>query len=269
MTYKIEVRFDANELTPDKLSSRDVGELIAAIQDMLEAIIERDNPTFHRTADDVIISLVGVNRGSSGFVMSSELDVIVQPAYTLATSAITADKYNILPVRSVEAIKTFRKVAKTYNKPLRLYELNGARHELAVVSPTTVIKMEEPTYIHGQATIYGFLTGVSGENPPRATLRLLNDTTFVCNVTEKDSLQVARQLGQRLYTEVGVRGDARWEYNDKLVLNYFLIEELTEFNPVPVEQALNSLYAIAGRDYDAIDDIDMLVNELRGRDKET
>lgn len=268
MTYRIEIRFNIPALTPNRLASTDVGELIAAIETMLQAIIARDNPTLKLGERDVIISLAQVKSGSSAFEMTTELDSVVEPAYKLATHAITTKNFNRLPSRSVEAIKVIRKFSKTYSAPAELWELNGRDRQLAVVLPSTEIKAEEAGYIFGDTTLYGFLTGVAGESPPRATLRLLDGTSFSCNVTEKNSLEVARQLGQRLYTEVGVRGNARWEYRDNLVLDYFLIEELTEFTPIPIEQALDALHDLAGEDYAAVDDIDALVNELRGRDED-
>ena len=267
MTYRIEVRFDG-DLTPDKVSSRDVGELIASIETMVEAIIIRDNPTFRLNPGDVILSLVAVESNSSHYVLASELERVVPAAYQLATTAINTNRYDLLPVRSIEAIRTVKKFSKKYNRSAELWERNGNTRLAAVVSPTTDINVSEAIYVEGRTTLYGFLTGVAGENPPRARLRLLDGTTFECHITDRKNLQVARQLGQRLYTDVGVRGNARWELRDDLVLDYFLIQEVTEFSSVPIEQALNSLREIAGVDYARVDDIEALINDLRGRDEE-
>src|SRR5436190_19689240 len=115
MTYKIEVHFGNKELTPDKLSSRDVGDLVAAIEIMLAAIIERDHPTYSFAENDILLSLVDVKSGSSGFIMSTELDMLVEPATKVASTAITTDQYNLLPMKAVEALRTVRKFSKTYN----------------------------------------------------------------------------------------------------------------------------------------------------------
>lgn len=268
MTYKIEVQLGVHNLTPDKLSSRDVGELISSIENMLEAIIVRDNPTLRLSTNDVILSLIGVHGSSSHFEFATEFDQVVESAYSIATTAIATNKYDVLPYKAVDAIKDIRKFSKKYNVATELWEVNGTRRQMAVVLPATEINVEEAGFIYGHTTLYGFVTGISGESPPRAKIRLLDGKTFDFHVTEKNNLQIARELGRRLYTDVGVRGNARWQLKDELVLDYFLIEELAEFTPVPIEEALNSLNKIVGEDYALVDDIEALINELRGRDEE-
>lgn len=119
----------------------------------------------------------------------------------------------------------------------------------------------------GKTTLYGTLIGVGGVNPPRARLRLLNGNLVNCNITERNNIQVARQLGERLYSEVGVYGTARWDLRD-MSLNYFQIERITEYSRKPVDEALHALYSIAGENYDRVGDIEQLIAEIRGTDED-
>lgn len=270
MTYKFEVRLNVGELTPDKVSSRDAGELISSVETMIEEIVVHDNPSIKLTSGLILVSLVGVKEGSSRYELATELEHIVRPAYQKATSAIASGNFDVLPVKSIEAIKNIRKISRRYNAPAEFWEINGISRELAKVSTETNINLQQGGTVEGRTTLYGFLSGVSGENPPRAKIRMLNNEIFDCHVSEKDNLRVARQLGQRLYTEVGVRGTARWEIDNSgvLQLNHFLVEELTEFTPVSIDRALNSLHYIAREDYAQINDIQALISELRGRDED-
>jgi hypothetical protein len=107
---------------------------------------------------------------------------------------------------------------------------------------------------------------VGGENPPRAQLRLLNGTLFTCNITQKYEFRIARELGQQLYSTVGVRGKAQWDTRD-MSLQYFLIEEVTPYRRKAFSESVAALSDIAGTHLEQIDDINAFVTDLRGRDE--
>src|SRR5262245_5066996 len=109
--------------------------------------------------------------------------------------------------------------------------------------------------IEGHTTLYGTLIAIGGINPPSARLVLLNGARLNCNVTERDNLIVARQLGKRLYSEVGVKGEARWDLQD-MSISFFRIDEVLEYDSVPLTEALNNLYDVAGQYLEAVEDIE-------------
>ena len=164
--------------------------------------------------------------------------------------------FDNLPLRSIDAIKKIRSVSRNYRTNTKFGYSNGQFVELAAVTSNTAIDVEIPE-MEGSTTLYGMLTGINGVNPPSAHLTLLNGTKLVCNVTEKNNLYVARQLGKRLYSEIGVKGLARWDLRD-MSLTFFRIDEMLDYEAKPVAEALDNLYSLAGQHFEAIDDVEAL-----------
>ena len=107
-------------------------------------------------------------------------------------------------------------------------------------------------------TIYGKLLQVGGE-PPIAIIDVAG-TGHLIECTFDKSL--ARQLGKRIYTWVGLNGTATVEdVNLKVVA--FAIEAMTPYKGTPVDEAFAKLSEIADPYYKDIDDVEAYVDSLR------
>lgn len=265
--YRIEIRLVGDNMTPDKVSSRDIGELLPAIEQMIASLIARDNPALGLDESEVVVGLAAIEQGSYKLQFETLYEVEVARAYRQITGAISADNYGSLPLKSIEAIKIVRKFTRKYKTDTQFWEKNGRYAQLATVTVTTKIDVETTT-ITGKTTLYGTVIRVGGENPPRAKLRLLDGTLITCNITETNILKVARELGRRLYSMVGVHGTARWDTRD-MSIEYFLIDELTPYTPTRVGQALEALYNVAGEYYDSVPDIESMIADARGTDEDS
>jgi hypothetical protein len=266
MVYVIEVRLIGENIKPEQLSSRDIGQLIASVEEMIAPLVARDNPALGIDESEVTVGLSSVQQGSYILRFETLYESASQVAYNKVTNAIDTGKYDTLPHRSIEAIKTVRKISRKYQTDTQFWEKNGTYKQLATVSAATEIDVEV-NYVSGKTTIYGSVIGIIGYNPPRVTLRLLDGSIIRCNVTTQNNLIVAKQLGQHLYSDVGVRGTARWNVRD-MSIQYFHVEELTAYRKVPLIQALDALNDIAGADYQSIEDINALIGEIRGSDED-
>lgn len=127
-TYLFEVRLVGEHLTPDKMSSRDVGQLISSIEQMIAWIVARDNPALGIDEKDVVVGLASVQEGSYvlGFQTVYESEAV--KAYTAVTTAIATSNFRNLPTNSIEAVKQIRTITRKYrtntefwlqNDPLR------------------------------------------------------------------------------------------------------------------------------------------------------
>ena len=261
MTYQIEIRIIGEDLTPEKMSSRDIGTLIASVEQMIASIAARDTPALEVDESEVIVGLATVAQGSYVLRFETLYEAASQVAYRTATTAVATRRFDNLPPESIDAIKNIRKITRKYKTNTEFWENNGEYQQLAVVTPNTEIDVETHL-ISGTTTLYGYVSGIMGDDPPRVRLRLIDGTILYCNVSRKDNLRVARELGERLYTYVGVRGTARWNAGD-LSLRHFLVEELTKYRQGSIEQSLDALYEVAGRFYEEYD-ATALVEELRG-----
>lgn len=262
----VEIRIAGDNNTPDKVSSKDVGELITAFETMLAALIARNNPTLGIDESEITIGLARVEYGSYRLGFQSQLENEMIAANLQVTTSINTGDYANLPKRVIEGVETVRKIARKYATDIEIWQRNGKDTPLATVNTNTRIDVSVPT-LQAKTTLYGTVIRVGGIEPPRVALRQLTGSIVNCHITRSNDLQIARQLGQRLYTEVGVYGTGRWDLRD-MSLDHFLIERLTEYSKKPIGVALEGLYAIVGKSYESIDDIDQLVAEIRGTDEE-
>jgi hypothetical protein len=262
----IEVRITGNDITPGKIRSRDVGDLIIAIESMVAALVARDNPTLQLNENEVTVGLSAIEHGSYILVFESEHEDAVINASQLVADSINTNNYSKVPVTTRDAIEKIRKVARKYHTDIEFWQRNGEPVRLTTVNTNTQIDTSSPT-ISGKTTLYGTVISVGGESPPRATLRLLSGDKFTCHITEREDFLVPRKLGEKLYKEVGVFGMARWDLRN-MALDYFLIEQVTDYAKKPIDQALGELNQIVGKYYDSIDDADALVAEIRGTNEE-
>ncbi|MBI1278921.1 MAG: hypothetical protein GC179_12405 [Anaerolineaceae bacterium] len=261
----IEIRILGENATPDKISSRDVGELISSIEIMLAAIVARDNRALGIDESQITVGLAAIEHHSYDLIFQSQFEQEVIVAANQVATSINTGNYSKIPSKSIEAVKTLRKIARKYSTDIEFWQKNGKNTQLATVNTNTKIDAEIPTS-SGKTTLYGTVISVGGVEPPRASIRLSTGNIQVCHITRGQDLQIARQLGQRLYSEVGVYGTARWDLRD-MSLDHFLIERVTEYSKKPVDQALESIYDIVGNYYSNVD-IEQLITEIRGTDEE-
>jgi hypothetical protein len=264
--YQIEVKIVGADITPEKISSRDIGELIASVEQMIASVVARDNPALQVDERDVVVGLAAIQSGSYVLQFRTVYDTEVAKAYATISQSIVSGNYSKLPRKSIDAIKDIRKISRKYRTSTELWETNGHHTQLATVSQNTAINLENP-FATNRTTLYGTVISVGGEEPPRARLKLLDGTYLYCNITRREQLRIARQLGERLYQRVGVQGVARWDVFD-MTIQYFLIERVTEYTRKSMQQAIASLYDIAGKYYENVGDIDALVADMRGTDGE-
>ncbi len=260
----LEVRLKSAELRPDKMSSRHIAKLIGSVEQMLAAIVARDNPGLALDESRVTIGLSAVYPGSYRVQFQSQYDTQVKTAYEIAATAINGLSFENLPPKSVEALKNIRNISREYRTETQFGYQNGQFVELASVSANTLIHVQVPT-MDGETTLYGQLTSIGGVDPPQAQITLVDGQRLKCNVTRKDSLAVAKQLGKRLYTEIGVRGLAHWDIRDMSII-YFRIDELLDYQAIPITESIANSYDVFGHHLEAIDDVDDYFAELREKD---
>lgn len=264
--YVIEIRLVGDHMSPETISSRDVGDLIASIEQMIASMVARDNPALGLSEDEVIVGLAGIQQGSYILQFKTPYEPEVTTVYSNIANSIANESYENWPVKSVDSLKRVRAFTRKYRTDAQLWTRKEAHRPLVSVTANTKIDLENPVIL-GRTTLYGMVIGVGGEDPPRARLRLLNGTVLSCNITRGQTLRIARELGQRLYSVVGVKGKARWNTRD-MSLDYFLIEELTPYTPKSITQAVEALQRTASKYYEAVDDIDALVADARGNDED-
>lgn len=261
----LEVRLDNPELTPGKMSSRQIAKLIDAVEKLIAPIVTREFPELDLEEEDVTVGLSAIQIGSYGVQFESQFEEPVAKAFDLAMDAIKNLEFDILPMKSRTALRDIQKVSMTYHTPAKFGYRNGSFEELAQISSTTPLEAPAPE-VEGETTIYGTVTSIGGDNPPRAILLLANGDKLRCNITERGGLRVAKELGKRLYSEVGVKGIARWNLSD-MSMSFFRIDEVLDFEDRPITEALSNLYPTLGVELEKIDDLEAYFSDLRDEEE--
>jgi len=249
-SYTIEVALIPTVPTPDltvpTISARDAAALIVAVETMITGVIGRD-PHDPVDAAEVMLSLAELRASGYALVFSTAYPEVVADAFTRVLASIEAADWSRLPLRSLEAIRDVRRVARKYDLTIELTAGAGKRHPLkrALISTALPIETEAIPGIRGTATLYGTVIRVGGEEPPRVKLRLIDGHILTCDITRRRSWMIARELGGRLYQLTGVRGEARYTPADLAIL-HFRIDTVLPYNEIGIDAALKRLAETGG-----------------------
>ncbi|MBI2869520.1 MAG: hypothetical protein HYX96_06825, partial [Chloroflexi bacterium] len=93
---------------------------------------------------------------------------------------------------------------------------------------------------------------------PVVRIETINGYTISCNA----EVEIVKILAQKLYSKVGVSGNAQWEPKT-LMIRQFTINNVLPYAEVPLDEAFRELAAIAGRYYADIDNVDEYIKHLR------
>ncbi len=260
----IEIRLVGENLSPYTVSARDAGRLIAAMEQILTALVRHGKHGQTFPEEGIVLGLAAIEQGSYILRFTTPYPEQVMPAYRQLGAAIHNAEFTALPSKSIEGLREVRAVARKYHANAEFWQGNRQRHRLATVTPNTAISKPRAPRIEEQTTLYGTVLRVGGDHPPRAQIRFLSGQEVHCRVTERDNLRVARMLGQRLYETVGLFGQVRWDGESGEIVD-FRIDDVTNYRADLSEDVLAKMRQRFGKYYQALDDIDRFVAEMRGR----
>lgn len=242
-------------LKPEDLRAGELAKVISQFEDMIAAMVKRDRPLISK--DELVVGLVHIENKSVGLEFSTKLPELALPAYFGITDAVATERYLDLPGETLRHLRDFHSFIKSKNCECEMFSRNGKINLKAVLLPKTIIP-EHPK-ITGQILVFGRIIRVGGEEP-RVMFDVPNGKTLFCKVKNED---LARQLGQRLYTWVGLQGTAVLN-SDTLDITEFRVEEITEYEgKKSIKEVMLDLSALANEYYSDIDDVEEYVHHLR------
>lgn len=249
----IEVSFSGEGVKPNSVKASDIADILKAVEDMVEAQVFRDHPEIDK--DQVILGFVSIKGDSVDLKFVSPIEGIVFPIFQGIGKAVTANDYRDLPTGSIEALDKIVTFSRKKQCVAELVTSDGHRRVLATITPNIVF--EKRARLSGETTVYGRVVRVGGKDP-KAMVELLNGQTIYCETTEA----IARKLGTRLYTNVGLSGLARWDA-ESLQLQQFTITDVTPYEELPLEDAMNQLAKAVGTYYSDVHDADKYITDIR------
>src|SRR5262249_9907065 len=115
---------------------------------------------------------------------------------------------------------------------------------IASITPETNTKTG---LVEGQTTLYGVILRVGGKTP-RVMIETVSGDTLTCSV----SLEIAREMGERLYEFAEFYGVASWDPKEWKVRE-FRIQSFKVSSTKTPEQAMNELRILVGRYFEGVD----------------
>lgn len=249
----VELRLTGENVAPGAVRSRELADIITATEDMIASVVVRDDPTLKK--DEVIVGLLRVAEGSLSLQFATPLGAPVLLATDEIATSVRDNDYEKLPRSSVQSLRTISSFSRRYNCDLELNRLDGDRKQLAVITPET--RIEPIPLVAGSSTIYGEVISVGGVEPA-ARIRLPSGELVSCAVTRA----LAKQLGEKLYSWVGLRGTGKWASKD-LTLKEFVGEGISSYEDTPVSEAMAELSQMVGHYFAEVEDVEQHVSELR------
>jgi len=237
---ELELLIRGKDATPQALT---VGELTALLNDLDKALVSQAKQAAQIPDEEAHLRLMRLGEGSIAAVCVLSEQYPPQALNDILEAL--GGKVERLAEHTREALSRLQKrIAKrSWQALIQAKEANIS----LVIDSTTEIPA--PPQAVEYTTVYGVLTNIGGDDPPRATLRLPDGTPLTVNLTRSRNkgISLARQLAQRLYQVVGVRGEATVRLTDH-VITHMLVTEVVPYAPSRTAEELIAKLQEMGKD---------------------
>lgn len=254
----LELKFDGNGINPSKVKPSEIALLINEFEKALTATIKANYPSVD--TNEVLFSFETIRNESIGLGFVTDQYRIPPPikdmvvgSYLEITNCIANNDYSYLTNDAITSLRKISGFSKKY-KCNANFKHNG--ENITYISPTTEIKFNKPNQLKGDATIYGELLDVGGENP-NIHIKVNDDYVLIID-TNKD---IAKHLGTRLFDIIGLKGNAKWDTLSSKIVEFKLYEVL-DYQAGNVKKTFNELKDIFSDHWDQFNSNDEINNQL-------
>jgi len=248
-----ELRFLGQDMSPEKVSASDLGDLIESFESLLITNALKDNPNLKK--EDLSISLVSIKKGSLALGVSLHQPIIQAPIIKKISKDITRNDFSEYSGKEIEYLKSIFGFTKKHRCTAQISEGSEVKTLLAEITSETQIS---PTsLITGETTIYGRIFAVGGI-VPNVHIETPSGEKLICKV----NLQLAKVLANRLYGWVGLIGKARWD-SKFFQIQDFEIEEILDYEPGSTLKTIEELKKTYGKYFKDITDVEHFMDDLR------
>lgn len=252
MEDTIEIRLTGNNgVKPGNIRSRDIAEVMSAIEDLVVAETLKKNPKLDR--ESIFVGLSQVQDKSIGLFFKASIAELIIPTFVFASSAMANERFEDLTPQALRSLKTISDFSKKYTCSAQFKVGNDL---LAVVDPYT--KIPQAPKIEGPTEITGKVVRVGGKTNPRVMVEMSDGTVVHCDVQK----ELAIELGGKLYKEAIFSGHAKWNART-YELEDFRITSIKDYPQRTPLEALEELRSLVGNEIDAIKDVNGFLAKLR------
>ena len=249
----LEITLTGEGMSPGKIRSREIAEVIEAIEDMVASMVIRAHPELKK--ESIVVGLSNIRRGSISLEFSPNLLELTLPATRLITKSISENNFGVLPSNTITSLKKLSAFTRRHNCNAEFFAQNGKLESLAILTPETTIPEMYP--LSGETTLHGEITRVGGAEP-KIQFRTLDGKIIYCNTRKS----IAQKAGAKLYTTVALRGLAEWN-SETFEIENFHVVDIANYEEVTPSEAFEQLAELIGDQIDQIEDVDLFISEVR------
>ena len=242
-------------LYPEKIPFHDLRELLASVQQLASGDTTTLDDEEQPESDS--FGLLAVKRGSARYVVTNLFPKQAVRHFRDVGSVIKkpqkiGDKEFILsPLRALSAI------AKKHGATVLLCRPEHGSTPLAIIEAGTYERIARTALLKGETVLYGKIERIGGASALKCGLRIPGrKRMLICDIASKE---LAQKLGQNLYENVGVSGNATWMRATWSVLE-FQISSFTKPMRKPMIDFFIDLRKAGGDAWDAIEDPECYLN---------
>lgn len=238
-----------DDIRPEAFRSREVATIILSLEEAVRAIAVSQFPGMD--PDKLYISLVQIKNESNGFGFVPSLAELVT-SFLLLAQSVGAESYEQIPARAIESLKEIQKIVKQRPNCVGTFIIDSER--VSQLTAKTVVQQSSYDLIKGETTLYGIIQRVGGATP-RMVLRQFNGEVLSIEVTE----EIAREVGSKLYTSVGLVGIAKWAPSENKIID-FLVKSILPQPEASIVSSFSSLRNEIGKYWDEVENIEQLLS---------
>ncbi|MGE3181411.1 MAG: hypothetical protein AB7N71_07265 [Phycisphaerae bacterium] len=263
------VRLVGEGIKPRAVPLRKLTSILNAVQKIVDDVEDDSWFTAEKEPDEPLdpkrtLHLVRVLSGSAVYEVEAPRGATVLQTLQEINRALKSPKDADWTDAAMSSIEELSAVARSLkcNIEFRRPSISGKLGRiLTTILPNSFNAVKSSAFIKGETSVYAYLERIGGATKMGCGIRLADQRKMVfCSVAGKE---IARELGQHLYKNVLLIGDATW-----LRKNWRLrTMKITGFQPPKTGSLLESLrqaHGAGGRAWDEIENPVEYLEEIRG-----
>ena len=252
---RFQVRMVGTNVSPETVRATDLAEFVTLIAGAIAAADPGADSA--EALDEAIVSLVRIEEGSSKLTFA--VAVATLPIVATLCEAIATGSFERMPRASHQKFHEISKLAVSRHWGVEFLADADRRIPPAVISAERPVSAPAPRLISESTMIWGTLIKIGGVKPA-GVLRLSNGELLTFEITKP----MAEELGERIYKEVSLEGDATFEAESGK-LDGFKATRVTAYCPqkTHILDNLRELAEISKGRWDGVD-VARYLDDLRG-----
>lgn len=255
--HKVRMAITGRDASPEAVSLHDLAEVLASVERLVCA--SAGSAPASETPQEVAISLVGIEDGSTSLVLSVQ-DLHVD-AVSRVSKAVATDAYEDLPEPALLELNRLSRSLESRGRKLEILPDRDQGICHALIEAEKVPAPAGLSIVEGTTTIYGRCLRVGGATTPKAEIRL-SSTGKILNVELSE--EAAKELARRLYEEVILEGTVAWNAVT-WEIESFRVSHIAPYRQTEPALAFKELAEAAHGQWDGVDAADY-VRVLRSDD---